>query len=343
MPSNKSALRRYRLLDQAFRNRQRPFPSKQELIDLIEEKTGETIGVRTLEQDIADMRYDTGLGYNAPIEYNKTEGGYYYSDPDYSITGIPISQEDLEKLKIAAGILSRFTHVPYLSEIYVPVQQLERILSIGQNTGKWTNNQVVQMEIPDQAVDMDLFETCIQCIQHKQMLELRYTPYGGKESRPFIVYPFLLKEYRNRWYLVAHNRGLDDIRIYGLDRISRFKKTADTFETPFDAEDYFKHAFGITVYNGEKPTRVELLFQPEAAPYVLSTQLHPSLKILHNHAKGLRITLEVHVSAELLMLIRSYGSGVQVLKPRWLKQQILEDAEKVVKGRRKGFSQNMKS
>lgn len=331
VPANKSAISRYRVIDEALRNKQRKYPSKSDLIELISQRLDQEIGVRTLEKDLQDMRESPDLNYYAPISYNKAEKGYYYSEPDYSISGIPITEEDLKQLKFAAKIFTRFKNIPYLAELYRPIQQLERIIRVGKNTGQWLDNSIVQLEVPQQEPDMQMFENLVQCILKKQIVNIRYQRFGHAESNPFKIHPYLLKEYKNRWYLVALNVEQNDVRIYGLDRITTLKELKETHEDDFDAEEYFRYSLGITVINNEEPATIELLFSPEDAHYVLSSPIHPGQKILKNDKNGLHVQLTLHRSYELTMLIRSYGSGVNVLQPDWLREEIMEDAKKVVK------------
>lgn len=330
MPANKDALGRYRIIDEALRNRQRTFPTKEELLKLIEDRLGYSIAVRTLEEDMRNMRENEDLNYFAPIVYDKQNKGYCYSEPNYSITGIPINEEDIKKLKYAAKILGQFKGIPYLAEIYRPVEQLDRIIRVGKSTGQWINNSIVQLEVPDQWPDMAMFEQFIQSILAKRVVEICYQRFGEKESKPFLIHPYLLKEYKNRWYLVGLNENKNDIRIYGLDRITKAKDTKDFYTETFDAEAYFKYSLGITVLNDEEPVVIELLFSAEDTPYILSNRIHHTQKVLSNTKKGLKISLLLHPSYELKMLIRSYGSGVKVIKPKWLAKEMVEDAKKVV-------------
>jgi predicted DNA-binding transcriptional regulator YafY len=60
--------------------------------------------------------------------------------------------------------------------------------------------------------------------------------------------------------------------------------------------------------------------------------LHPTQEILENHPKnGLTLAITVHLSEELNMLIRSYGSRIKVLKPEGLRQQWIQDMERCLK------------
>lgn len=109
MPANKNALIRYRTIDNCLRNRYRRWTLDdlvQACSDALYDMEGITKGVcaRTVQMDIQMMRSDK-LGYNAPVEvYDKTY--YRYADPDYSISDMPLSQEDCKLLKKAITLLS---------------------------------------------------------------------------------------------------------------------------------------------------------------------------------------------------------------------------------------------
>ena len=108
MPANKNALIRYKTIDRCQRNRFRRWTIE----DLTEacsaalsEMEGITKGVsvRTVQGDLQIMRSDK-LGYEAPIEvYDRIY--YRYSDPDYSISDMPLTEEDCRLLKRAVEML----------------------------------------------------------------------------------------------------------------------------------------------------------------------------------------------------------------------------------------------
>ena len=63
------------------------------------------ISLRTVQGDIQMMRSDK-LGYNAPIEvYDQRY--YRYADPQYSITDMPLSEDDFLLLKRAVDLLGK--------------------------------------------------------------------------------------------------------------------------------------------------------------------------------------------------------------------------------------------
>ena len=111
MPVNKNALIRYKTIDRCLRNKYRKW-TLDDLVDAcsdaLYDMEGITKGVstRTVQGDIQIMRSDK-LGYYAPIEVYDNKY-YRYSDPDYSITNTPISEEDYNLIVIAVKTIDDY-------------------------------------------------------------------------------------------------------------------------------------------------------------------------------------------------------------------------------------------
>ena len=104
MATNKHAIIRYRVIDQCLRNLDGKWNWKslaEACANQIESSTGDKISLseRTIKGDIQAMRNDERLGYFAPIEYDRKEKSYYYSDRRYSITEAPLNKSDSKELK----------------------------------------------------------------------------------------------------------------------------------------------------------------------------------------------------------------------------------------------------
>jgi len=108
MASNKNALIRYKTIDRCLRKTYRTWTLK----DLIEacsdalyeyEGKHENVSKRTVQLDIQLMRSDK-LGYNAPIEVFDRKY-YRYSEEDYSIMNIPVTDNDIQVMTEAIQIL----------------------------------------------------------------------------------------------------------------------------------------------------------------------------------------------------------------------------------------------
>ena len=109
MPVNKNALLRYKTIDRCLRNPYRQW-TLEDLVDAcsdaLYEMEGITRGVsmRTIQNDIHVMRSDR-LGYNAPIEVYDNKY-YRYAEPHYSITSLPLTEDDGDLLREALAMLT---------------------------------------------------------------------------------------------------------------------------------------------------------------------------------------------------------------------------------------------
>ena len=112
MPITRNALIRYKTIDACLRRRHRRWT----LDDLIEacsdalyeyEGIDKGISRRTVQMDIQMMRSDK-LGYNAPIEVYDNKY-YRYSDPDYSITNSPLTDDDMKLMGETVQLLKQFS------------------------------------------------------------------------------------------------------------------------------------------------------------------------------------------------------------------------------------------
>ena len=132
MPANKNALIRYKTIDRCLRNRYRRW-TIEDLVDACSDALYDMEGIRkgislrTVQGDIQMMRSDK-LGYNAPIEvYDQRY--YRYADPQYSITDMPLSEDDFLLLKKAVDLLGKNENQPQNGEIYKVLKKVKNRLT----------------------------------------------------------------------------------------------------------------------------------------------------------------------------------------------------------------------
>ncbi|UTW63565.1 WYL domain-containing protein [bacterium SCSIO 12741] len=323
MPVNRNALIRYKTLDKCLQNRYR----KWTLDDLIEacsealydyEGIDKGVSKRSVQADIQMMRSDK-LGYNAPIIV--VDRKYYtYEDPNYSITNIPLTDQDLSHLSEAVEFMKQFQGFSHFRELDGMVQKLEdHIYSQKTNT-----RPVIDFEKNEDLKGLEHLDFLYQSIINKKALRITYQSFKARQANSFDFHPFLLKEYRNRWFLMGRKKKQEDIMILAIDRIVKIEHSEKRYRDypGFDALSYFKHAIGVTVAAGKDPVKVTLLVSPKHAPYVLTKPLHPSQKMVSRDSNGAVISMKVQHNFELEKEILAFGDGMKVIAPDSLKQSI---------------------
>ncbi len=332
MALNKYAAIRYRIIDQCIRSRSKPYPSKENLRQACEEalygsSSGGNISLSTIEKDIWALKNESALGY-APILFNRLEGGYYYSDPEFSIN-LPLTQEDVELIRLALHTLSHFRNSQIFKDLENAINKIQDRITLADQLTEPNLGQAIQFESSTVSSGQEHLPCLLDAIRQFHTVEFDYTPYTDGRPRHYIYHPYLLKENKNLWYVVGKDTALDKIRTLGLDRISGLKVADEFFmmDPEFDPERFFKHSFGIGTYSGV-PEIIEILADPVQAGYILANPLHSSQQAEKEPNGSYRIRIEVITSDELKMQILGYGHRVEVVKPAWLRDVIRESLGK---------------
>ena len=325
MPANKYALLRYRIIDDCLTNKARKYPTKEDLQYACEQalygSSGERISISTIEKDMWAMKNEGELGYYAPIAYSKLEKGYYYEDPEYTIKEISLSLEDKEAIRFAANTLFQFKDLAIFDQFGSAIQKIMDRLSISPEIQDDAIERFVQFENTPMAKGTEHLPVLLQSIKECREVRFRYISFLNESESERLLHPYLLKEYRNRWYIIGKDADAGKIKTFGLDRISDISLREDAFvpDPSFDPEMLFKYSFGITA--GGKPEKIVLKFAPQEGRYVKAQPLHPTQKIITDNKNGLRIELNVIPSDELKATIRSFGKNVELIKPIDLLEQ----------------------
>lgn len=330
MATNKSALIRYKTIDQCLRNTYRKWTLEnliEKVSEALYEYEGITTGVskRTIQADIQFMRSDK-LGYNAPIVV--TDRKYYtYEDKNYSITQSPLKEEDVDKMKEVVSLLKQFNGFHYFDEMTELIAKLENNIY---KSAKKTPNYI-QFEDNKQLKGIDHLNGLYQAILHQKPLLIEYKSFQANDAKKDIYYPYLLKEYRNRWFLICRSNKGKLLLTLALDRIEAFYELDAKLFKPYegiDFETYYSECIGVTRSEKDRPQKIILRFNSRNAPYVLTKPLHTTQEVLSNDEKGLIIRIDVIPNFELEREILGFGENVEVLAPRRLKNMIQRRIEK---------------
>lgn len=334
MPTNKSAQERYIIYDDCFSNFSR-FYSKDDLIDLIKEKTDRKISDRTFWADINTL--ETMVSEKkAGVTIEKFNSGernkcyYRYNDNNFHLYGNALNKKEFTELKSTIEMLERFHGVPGFSWIEETIQQLKSKFSINPELDK-----VVEFEQNDNYTGLQWLPDVIEAtINHKPLI-ISYTPFNKEQIRKKF-YPYYVKQYNNRWFVFGREYGEKRITSYALDRIDQFSVSSDKFE-PNNLvyfPDSFKDIIGVTLPDKDMEMEtITLRFSEKRFPYVVTKPIHRSQEILNDNE--FTISIKVKPTKELDQKILSFGPDVTVLSPEWYREHLYQIIEKTVENYKK--------
>ena len=317
MPVNRNALIRYRTIDRCLQNRRRKWTIEQ-LIEACNEALYEfegrkqSVSLRTIRLDLSAMRSDK-LGYNAPIIV-KDKKYYSYEDPEYSITNIPLSSQDLGVLQEVSGLLRQFKGFSHFTGMSELIHRLEDKIHSEQTQSP----AVIDFEKNELLTGIEWLDTLYKVIVARTTIQVLYQSFKALRGSEVIFFPYLLKEYRNRWFVLGMKKQGKTILTFALDRIQDIRLLPDEpfrEQKEFDPHSYFSSIVGVTLNEGVELTEVTFRATPEHAPYIRTKPIHSSQRVVEESVAGTVFSIHVIPNFELERELIGFGEGLQVLSP----------------------------
>ncbi len=312
MPSNKHAAFRYRVLDQCFR-RPRKW-SMEELIEHVSEQLsdnfepGKTVSERTLATDIALMRSAPPKGWNAPID---CENGHYgYTDRTFSIEKTGLTTKEVTAIREAVMVLRQFEGLPHIKALSAVLDRIE-----GQIT--YPDADIIQFETNPQVRGMEYLPVLYEAIAGQKALMVQYRPFGRPEPLVFVFHPYLLKEYRNRWFVFGWHQAEATIWNLPLDRIEAVTPSITPYRnnTDWDVAAHFRDIVGVTRYAHKVVQDVQFEAFGACSDYIETKPIHHTQKVVSRTDNSVIFSLRVIPNPELEAELCRWGKHVQLKSP----------------------------
>jgi proteasome accessory factor B len=274
---------------------------------------------KTIQRDIDYLRYEQ----KAPIEYDATKHGFYYTDKTYDLPAIRVSEGDLFALAIAEKALAQYRNTPLydrLLNIFAKIQEtLPEKVSVHP---AWVDGKFSFADVPTARLDPKVWEAAAQGLRLRRLLRIEYQSPWHKKSVPRDLEPYHMMSFKGEWYLIGFDRYRKQVLTYALSRIRSAELLAE--ECPaaddFDLDAYMGPHFGV--FAGERERRVAIWFSPDCAPYIRERDWHPSQKIREGKDGSLVLSFRLSHLLEIRRWILSWGGNAKALTPRELREDV---------------------
>lgn len=330
MPKNKSAIIRHRIIDQMINNTRSPFPTLEMFAERCSGILGVDVSTSTIEKDLRAMREPAPRGYSAPIVYSKTEKGYAYGEVGYSISDLSLKEDEWRALQFASQLLYQYKDVPVFENFKNAIERINARFGLGIDGSDQLIEEVVSFEKAIENQGMEWIELIYEAIKDNKAVNFEYQNIYKKERKVYQLVPYLLKEHRNRWYVIGWSEEKDKMVTFALDRISKISTYVNKLKrkATFKANEFFFNSIGI-MQNDTKPETVVLTLKKPIADLVQLEPLHQSQQIIDIKGDQIEISLNVLINEEFVFKILSLGAYCIVQKPKSLKTKIAENIKEM--------------
>jgi len=304
-------------------NQRRTPISRQELMERLE------CSQATLYRLVGELRDFLG----APLEQDKESRGFYYDrslDQPFDLPGIWISPSELQALLTARQVLGNVQPGLLEGELESLQSRITALLRQKGVEAEEGDSRIHIQSAASRAVPARMFQDVLAALIKRQRLHIRYHGRRKDQVSERSVSPQRLTQYRNSWYLDAWCHDSDGLRSFALERVREQRLLSDAAKevSEHDLATHFDRSYGI--FSGPAEHEAKLRFTQEMSRWVADEVWHPDQKGSFDAEGRWLLTLPFSSARELVMDILRYGSDVEVLAPDFLRDIVLEVAQRTV-------------
>ena len=160
---------------------------------------------------------------------------------------------------------------------------------------------------------------------------MEYHKYTSEESETLTIWPYAVKEFAKRWYIIAYCKEREDLRVYGLDRVKNMKVTGKKFrmKNGFDVDELFATSFGIYLPGGKGQT-ITFRCSEREAKFLRDLPIHSSQEEVSKDGDNVIFSIFVCPDKNLIMEICKHGSRIEILSPAEVRDAVREELAKAL-------------
>ena len=263
--------------------------------------------------------------YRVPMKYSSEHGGYFISDPNFSIPSFLLTEGELFTLHIILPLMEQYKGTPLEPVFESIMKQMLDILpkDVAVSTS-FNASQVHFISNPQPKIDQEVFFKVLEGIQERKTLDFAYRSIKRQEyiQRKFDPYKILCQ--RGDWYILGYCHRHQEFRVYNMARIQSMCVTEPfVWDESFDIHQHVDPDFGV--WTQGKRFTVELLFSQEVCTYILERQWHVGQECSQQSDGRVLLSFETNQFDEILHWVMSFGYKVLVLNPPELKEAVKQE------------------
>ena len=181
-------------------------------------------------------------------------------------------------------------------------------------------NRILLENIPSGGA---VLQTVIKAMKDSCMLSAEYRRYGVAEPKKFLMSPYCVKLFRQRWYaLCRHRNGF--FGVFSLDRFLRVELSEQRFEIDpdFDAAEYFSECFGIVSEVDAPAERIVLRAFDNERYFLRDLPLHHTQREIDTTDEYSDFEIVMRPTFDFSAHLLSRGIMLKVIEPQWLADEI---------------------
>ena len=281
----------------------------------------------TISRDIEYLRDTLG----APLAYDKQKQGYYYTQDNFFVQNVMLSEGELFTVSTMIPLLEQYKNTPLESSFRNIMEKITGMLpdEVCVDSG-FVDGELKFISDPLPKISEDVFKAMFEACKLHTTSEFFYRSINRQDYKLHSVNPYKILCQKGNWYIIGYSNDVGDIRVYALSRMKDPLLTGKKFKIPedFKLEDYID---SLGVWNSrEEVQSIELLFDKSVSTFILERNWHEDQEMSQNEDGSVLLKFKAKQLKQILYWVMSLGSSVKVLNPPLLKEMVKEEARSIL-------------
>ena len=291
------------------------------------------VSQRTILRDIEYLKDF----YNAPIEYDYTKRGFYYTEPNFFIKSVILTEEEFKVITIYDDIIKKMYNDE--DELNLKFRKVVgKILAvIPENITKdlayipSSDDENDSSFEPTDKIDDEIFFALNEAIEKQEIIEVEFIGINEKEYSLRTLKPLCIDIENRHCDLIAFSK--ENPRkpgVYSISNMKNFRNTKKTFKIPSKLKipDYFVAETKLS--SGENKTYLfELSFHKDIASEALNRIYYHNQTIEQRKDGTVHVKFKTSQLQEVFRWVLGQGYKVKVLNPPELVSMMKTEMSKV--------------
>ena len=290
----------------------------------------------SINRDIAYMRDMMG----APIVYDFSRKGFYYSEKTFRLPAAYATEDDLLALGMAKNLMDLYRNTPIHESALNLLESISAPLQ-GDPDAEWFQNRIVIPKFASAPVDSKTWNGIVNGLRENRIITFQYenakainrrmeekTPLTKLDLRRVRPYQLLFES--SAWYLFAYDENRAKMRMFALSRITNVTIKSETFsiEGNFDYRS-LEGASYFGVYKGAETYKFCIAVTGDTR-WIKERQWAEDQTIQETRA-GIKLSFTINQFDKVLEWILSQGSYARPLAPRSLVERWIKTVKEMAK------------
>ena len=252
----------------------------------------------------------------APIEYDFTHKGYYYTEDFEPSMQNHLSDKDLRVMLSAKTLLSHYKNTPIYEEACSMLDLLSSNAMEGKNTALM--NRIAVAPSVETNVNQEIWNAIQDSLNQNHILQFDYTDRWGKRTEQRRLRPYQLVLDEGVCYLFGFDELRQAERIFSLVRMKNAIVTDEEFELPenYDFESRCKDGNFGAVFS-KKAEHYVIEFYNEAR-LLIREKIWADSQVFKEEETKTTIEFDSSQFLKIKSWVLSNGCNAKPIQPEWL-------------------------